>query len=71
MSQLSGFVPIRFRIAGRLLLSIGAIGLVLVGVAQFTGWFALPSAVWIASLVMIAVGLYLIWIGHREREDRP
>ncbi|MGD2252322.1 MAG: hypothetical protein PVF70_05330 [Anaerolineales bacterium] len=71
MSQLSGFVPIRFRIAGKLLLILGAIGLVLVGIAQLTAWFALPSAVWIASLVMLAVGLYLIWIARREREDQP
>ena len=71
MSQLPGFVPIRFRIAGRLLLIIGAMGLALVGVALLTGWFALPSAVWISSLAILALGLYLIWIGRREREDRP
>jgi hypothetical protein len=71
VSQRSGFVPIRFRVAGKLLLILGAIGLVLVGIAQLSGWFALPSLVWIASLAMLVVGLYLIWVGRREREDQP
>ncbi|MGD8405297.1 MAG: hypothetical protein PVJ21_16675 [Anaerolineales bacterium] len=67
MNQLPGFVPANFRLAGRLLLIIGMISLVLVGVSKLTGWFALPQIVLVFSLALIPVSLYLIYVVPREK----
>ena len=69
MSQSSGFVPIKFHIAGKVLLVLGILGLILVGVSLLTGWFTLPPAVWILSGVAILLSLYLIFVVPREKQD--
>lgn len=66
MSQDSGFVPIRFRLAGRLLLTLGVIGLLLVGASALTGWFTLPPAVLILSLLLIAVSVYILIVSPKD-----
>ena len=66
MNQLPGFVPANFYLAGKLLLIIGIIGLVLVGVSKLTGWFVLPQVVFVICLVAIPVSLYLIFVVPRE-----
>jgi hypothetical protein len=66
MNQPSGFVPIQFHMAGRILLVIGIIGIVLFTVARLTGWFALPPAILGVSIVVILVSLYLIFVVPRE-----
>ena len=66
MSQFSGFVPIKFHLAGKFLLILGFIGLILSGVSKLTGWFILPSAVLILSLIAIPVSLYLIFVVPSE-----
>ena len=67
MNQLPGFVPPNFYLAGKLLLIIGIISLVLVGVSKLTGWFALPQVILPLSLVVIPVSLYLIFVVPREK----
>ena len=67
MNQLPGFVPANFYLAGKLLLIIGVVGLVLVGVSKLTGWFALPQVVFVICLVAIPVSLYLIFVVPREK----
>jgi hypothetical protein len=52
--------------AGRILLVIGIIGIVLFAVARLTGWFALPPAILGVSIVVILVSLYLIFVVPRE-----
>lgn len=69
MSRDSGFVPIRFHIAGRLLLLLGALGLVAVAIGALTGWFSLPSAILYVSLAAVPIGLYLLLVVPREPED--
>jgi hypothetical protein len=66
MSQLPGFVPVKFHMAGRILLVIGIIGLVLIGVSELTGWFVLPPIVLMISIATILVSLYLIFVVPRE-----
>lgn len=66
MSQPAGFVPIKFHMAGRILLVIGIIGLVLFGVAKLTGWYVLPPATFGVSIAVILVSLYLIFVVPRE-----
>ena len=67
MNQLPGFVPPNFYLAGKILLIIGVIGLVLVGVSKLTGWFTLPQVVLPFSLVAIPVSIYLIFVVPRDK----
>jgi hypothetical protein len=68
VSQRSGFVPIRFHLAGKILLTIGTIGLLAAGVDLITTWFGLSAIIPIMCLVFIFVGLYLIYVVPREPE---
>ena len=60
MSRPAGFVPANYRLAGKLLLILGGTGLLVTGVDALTGWFGLPGVVFIVSLVLIPVSLYLL-----------
>lgn len=62
MSRSSGFVPIKFRLAGKILLLVGAAGLLLAGLAGISGWFVVPSMVLYMSLAAIPISLYLIFV---------
>jgi len=66
MNRPAGFVPANYRLAGKLLLILGGIGLLATGVDALTGWFGLPNVVWIASLVLIPVSLYLLFVVPKE-----
>lgn len=69
MSQFSGFMPINFKLAGRILFVLGILGLIAVGISMITGWFTLPSLVGVFSLVMILVSLYLIFVAPDEKKE--
>lgn len=62
-----GFDPANFHLAGKILLIIGIIGLVLVGVYKLTGWFALPQVVLPVSIVAIPFSLIFIFLVPREK----
>jgi hypothetical protein len=62
MSRSSGFVPIKFRLAGKILLLVGVAGLLLTGLAGISGWFVVPSMVLYMSLAAIPISLYLIFV---------
>jgi hypothetical protein len=66
MSRPSGFVPIPFHLTGKMLLAIGAAGLTFYGLSSVLQWFSLPVLVPIASVALIAIGLYLIFVVPRE-----
>ncbi len=66
MNRPAGFVPINYRLAGKLLLILGIVGLLATGVDALTGWFRLPRVVFIASLVLIPVSLYLLKVPKEE-----
>ena len=66
MNRPAGFVPANYRLAGKLLLILSGIGLLATGVDVLTGWFGLPNVVWIASLVLIPVSLYLLFVVPKE-----
>jgi hypothetical protein len=66
MNRPAGFVPANYRLAGKLLLILGGIGLLATGVDALTGWFGLPTIVLIVSLVCIPVSLYLLFVVPKE-----
>jgi len=66
MNQPAGFVPANYRLAGRLLLILGGVGLLTTGLDTLTGWFGLPIIVLIVSLVCIPVSLYLLFVAPKE-----
>ena len=66
MNRPGGFVPVNYRLAGKLLLTLGWIGLLATGVDALTGWFGLPTIVLIVSLVLIPVSLYLLLVVPKE-----
>ncbi len=66
MSRQPGFVPIPFHIVGKILLTLGAIGAVVVAILRVVLGYPLPIVVTLFSLVAIIVGLYLIYIIPRE-----
>jgi protein-S-isoprenylcysteine O-methyltransferase Ste14 len=68
VSQRSGFVPIRFHLAGKILLVMGIIGLLAAAVDLITAWFGLPVIIPVTCLVFLFVGLYLIYVVPREPE---
>lgn len=66
MNRPAGFVPANYRLAGKLLLILGGIGLLATGVDALTGWFGLPTIILIVSLVLIPVSLYLLFVVPKE-----
>ena len=66
MNRPAGFVPVNYRLAGKLLLILGIIGLLATGVDALMGWFGLPKVVFIVSLVLIPVSLYLLTVPKEE-----
>ena len=66
MNRPAGFVPANYRLAGKLLLILGGMGLLATGVDAVTGWFGLPTVVLIVSLVLIPVSLYLLFVVPKE-----
>jgi hypothetical protein len=66
MNRPAGFVPVNYRLTGKLLLILGGIGLLATGVDALTGWFGLPMIVSIVSLVCIPVSLYLLFVAPKE-----
>ena len=66
MNRPAGFVPANYRLAGKLLLILGGIGLLATGVDALTGWFGLPTIILVVSLVLIPVSLYLLFVVPKE-----
>jgi len=66
MNRPAGFVPANYRLTGKLLLILGGLGLLATGLDALTGWFGLPNLVWIVSLVLIPVSLYLLFVVPKE-----
>jgi hypothetical protein len=66
MNRPAGFVPANYRLAGKLLLILGGIGLLATGADALTGWFGLPQIVLIVSLVCVLVSLYLLFVVPKE-----
>jgi hypothetical protein len=69
VSQLTGFVPPNWRFAGKLLLIIGILSLIIVGISMLTGWLELPPAVLIFGLATILIGLYLLFVVPEKENE--
>ena len=69
MSQPTGFVPTNWQFAGKLLLIVGILSLILVGASTLIGWLALQLEVLIFGLATILLGLYLLFVVPEEEID--
>lgn len=66
MNRPAGFVPANYRLAGKLLLILGGVGLLATGVDALSGWFGLLTIILIVSVVLIPVSLYLLFVVPKE-----
>jgi len=66
MNEPSGFVPIRFKTAGRILLTLGSAIVVGFLVLRLTGWFPIGWEIGVAGLVIVLIGLYIVNIVPQE-----
>ena len=66
MDKPPGFVPVRFHIMGKIILTVGILGWILSGLSFITGWIDLPAVTpWVSS-ASVLIGLYLIYLVPRE-----
>lgn len=66
MNRPPGFVPIFFDRAGKILLSLGLIGLFLSAGSYLTHLISLPPTALVFSLAAIVIGLYMVVFVPKE-----
>jgi len=59
--QPAGFVPVNYKITGKIVLTLGIISLLAKGVDYFTGWFSLSNIPLFFGIACVVIGLYLIY----------
>jgi len=64
--HMSGFVPIPFKTAGKILLPISLIMIVIGGFDYFVGLDLIPLSVFFFGLGLLIVCLYLIFVVTKE-----
>lgn len=62
MNKPSGFVPIRFRAAGRILITLGAAAAVSYIVSRLTDWFPIGWEIGAVGLILVLIGIYLTYV---------
>jgi len=62
----SGFVPIQFRVLGKVLLPISFIMVVASGLDFIFGWEIIPFAVMYIGLIFLLLSLYLLFVVPKE-----
>lgn len=66
MSKLSGFVPIRFQAAGRILITLGLAAAAGFLISRLTGWFTIGWDIGTVGLILILIGLYMVYVVPKE-----
>jgi hypothetical protein len=66
MSDQPGFVPIRFALAGRILITLGVAVVTAFLISKLTAWFPLAWVFGLVGLFLILIGLYLVYIVPKE-----
>lgn len=61
-----GFVPVNFKKAGRVLLIIGLICLIIKAISYLTGWFFAANYIFYLGIGFILISFYLIFILPEE-----
>jgi len=69
MSRPSGFVPIRFHTAGKILVVFAVIVFALYLLSIVFQWFMLPILVLAIGAAAMLIGLYLIFVIPNEEAD--
>jgi len=62
----SGFVPIPFKSAGKVLFPISLLMIIVGGLDYFMDWAVIPTAVLFVGLGLSVVSLYLIFVVPEE-----
>ena len=62
----SGFVPVRFKSLGKILLPISSVMVIIGGLRYLAGWSEIPIAVIFIGLALLLVSLYLIFVVPKE-----
>ncbi|MFC1663044.1 hypothetical protein ACFL04_02660 [Patescibacteria group bacterium] len=61
-----GFVPVRYRVTGTILLATSGIVLVLMAIDAIFGWPSLPTQWWYIGIALMLIGLYLVFVVPKE-----
>jgi hypothetical protein len=62
----SGFVPVPFKLLGKVLFPISIVIVVIGGLAYLLGWVAIPQSVFFIGLGLLIVSLYLLFVVPKE-----
>jgi len=62
----SGFVPIDFRLGGKILFPIGLALILVKGLDYLIGWSVIPMAVLFVGIGLLLLSLYLYFYGTKE-----
>lgn len=66
MNKPSGFVPIRFQTAGRILIALGGAAAAGFLVSRLTEWFSIGWVIGAVGLILVLMGLYLVYVVPAE-----
>ena len=69
MAKPSGFVPIRYRLTGLLLLALGTVGLLIKLIAYFAHQLV-PPYLLPGSIALVLIGIYLLFGPPPENEQK-
>ena len=62
----SGFVPIPFKLAGRIFFPASIVMIIAGGLDQLLGWGKIPAAVLFCGAALLVLSLYLLRVVPRE-----
>jgi len=62
----SGFVPIPFKLLGKILFSISAVMVIIGGLDYLAGWGRIPQTVLFVGLGLLVLSLYLLYVVPKE-----
>ncbi|MFC1600457.1 hypothetical protein ACFL25_00020 [Patescibacteria group bacterium] len=64
--HMTGFAPIDFHLAGRVLFILGVTSTILKGIDYLFGWLNFPNNIFILGLISLFVSIYLIFVVPKE-----
>jgi len=62
----SGFVPIDFKLVGKIMFPLGLVLILVKGLDYLMGWSVIPVVVLFAGIVLLLLSLYLFFVVPKE-----